>query len=82
VIDPDHRTDSRKHLDEQIAAEPPLPEPDVTGRAPMPLEAHLARARRLVATFGVVERGMVRPLNPMVTLREGTRVIIIAQDTV
>lgn len=43
------------------------------------MEAHLARARqRRVAVAGVVENGLVRPLDASVKLPEYARVIILA----
>lgn len=79
--EPDHRSPSRRALDEQIAAEPPLPplevSPDVV---PLPLEAWLARLRRPVAVVGVVENGLVRPLDPGVKLADHARVIIVASE--
>ncbi|MBO0698196.1 MAG: hypothetical protein J2P46_07370 [Zavarzinella sp.] len=81
--EPDTRNDRRKALDEQIAAEPPLPPPDLAaGARPRPVEEHLARARRPVAVLGVVENGLVRPLDPQVKLPERARVIIVTSDQV
>jgi hypothetical protein len=79
VPEPDTRSDRRKMLDEQIAAEPPLPPPDSVA-APRPVEEHLRRARRPVAVLGVVENGLVRPLDPQVKLPERARVIIVAHE--
>src|SRR5438105_11128627 len=77
---PDHRSPQRRALDEQIAAEPPLPPPDLPpGAVPAPVEAHLPR-RRPVAIAGVVENGLVRPLDPDVKLPERARVIIVAAE--
>jgi hypothetical protein len=78
----DTRTDDRKHRDEQIASESLRPAPDLSAGGPMPMEAHRARSRRPVAIVGVVENGLVRPLDPTVTLPERSRVIIVAQDVV
>lgn len=79
---PDTRSPQRRALDEQIAAEPPLPPPDLPpGAAPMPVEAHLP-PRRPVAVAGVVENGLVRPLDPSVKLPEHARVIIVASESV
>jgi hypothetical protein len=80
----DQRSASRKAKDEQIAAEPqlaaPQPPPDA---AFAPVEAHLAgtgarNPRRPLAVAGVVENGLVRPLDPAVKLPEHSRVIIVA----
>jgi len=48
----------------------------------LPVEAHLARLRRPVAVAGVVENGLVRPLDPSVKLPERSRVIIVATEGV
>jgi len=74
------RSERRKVLDEQIAAEAHLPIPDLPANTPtMPLEDHLKRLkRRPVAVFGIVENGIVRPLDPTVHLEEKSRVIIVA----
>jgi hypothetical protein len=77
---PDTRSDRRKALDEQLAAEPRLPIPDpAPGDLPQPLEAHL-RPRRPVAVVGVVENGVVRLLDEGVTFPERSRVIVVAAD--
>lgn len=47
----------------------------------MPLEAHLHRmGRRPLAIAGVVENGLVRPLDSTVKLPEHARVIIVASN--
>ena len=75
----DERSPSRKELDEQIAAEPPLPPPILAaGAKPLPVGAHLGRQHRPLAFAGVVENGLVRPLDPEVKLPEHSRVIIVA----
>lgn len=79
----DSRSARRLTQDEQIAAESPLPPLDLPADAkPMPLEAHLARLRRRpVAVAGIVENGLIRPLDPSVKLPEHSRVIIVAPGT-
>lgn len=78
---PDTRSPQRRARDEQIASEPQLERPELpTSAEPLPVEAHLARARRPVAVSGVVENGLVRPLDPDVALSEGARVIIVASE--
>ena len=78
---PDDRGPDRRTLDEQIAAEAPLAPPDLPpGLLPRSVEAHLGRGRRPVAVAGVVENGLVRPLDPGVTLPERSRVIIVASE--
>ena len=80
----DQRSASRKAKDEQIAAEPQLAAPQLPPDAAFaPIEAHLAsNARRPpsrpIAVAGVVENGLVRPLDPAVKLPEHSRVIIVA----
>ncbi|MEX2141073.1 MAG: hypothetical protein WD894_17540 [Pirellulales bacterium] len=80
--DRDDRSPDRRASDEQIAAEPQLAPIDLpSGAIPQPVEAHLARhARRPIAVAGVVENGLVRPLDPTVKLLERTRVIIVATE--
>ncbi|HYH68028.1 MAG TPA: hypothetical protein VD866_25255 [Urbifossiella sp.] len=79
----DTRTPDRRALDEAIAAEPLLPPPELPADvAPRPLEAFLPRARKPVAVTGVVENGVVRPLDPAVRLPERSRVIIVANEAV
>lgn len=74
------RSPRRRARDEQIAAEAPLVPLDLAADAvPSPVEAHLGR-RRPVAVAGVVENGLVRPLDPAVKLPERSRVIIVASD--
>ena len=76
----DLRRPSRRVRDEQIAAEPLLAPPELPPDvASSPLEAHLLRsARQPLAVAGVVENGLVRPLDPAVKLPEHARVIIVA----
>jgi hypothetical protein len=80
--EPDRRSPARRTLDEQIAAEPQLAAPQLPANAaPLPLESHLARMRpRPVAVAGIVENGMVRPIDPTVKLPEHARVIIVAAE--
>ncbi len=57
---------------------PPELPPEAT---PSPVESHLARFRRRpVAVAGIVENGLVRPLDPAVKLAEHSRVIIVAAE--
>ena len=78
----DKRSPGRRARDEQIAAEPPMAPPQLPPDAPSsPAEAHLGRHRRRpVAVAGVVENGLVRPLDPAVKLAEHSRVIIVATE--
>jgi hypothetical protein len=80
--EPDHRSPLRRARDEKIAAEPPLAPPTLpAGAAPSPLESHLVRkTRRPVAVPGIVENGLVRPLDPSAKLSEHSRVIIVAAE--
>jgi hypothetical protein len=78
----DHRGPARRARDEQIASEPRMAPPQLPPGAPFsPLEAHLTRRfRRPVAVAGVVENGLVHPLDPAVKLPEHSRVIIVAAE--
>ncbi|MBA3313195.1 MAG: hypothetical protein M3552_08850 [Planctomycetota bacterium] len=75
------RSPQRQSRDEQVAAEPPLPPPSLPADASaVPVEAHFAAPRRPLAMAGVVENGLVRPLDPDVKLPERSRVIIVAAE--
>ncbi len=77
----DVRTPSRRATDAALADEPPLAPPDLPPDAtPAPVESYLRRGRRPVAVAGVVENGVVRPLDPAVRLPERSRVIIVATE--
>jgi hypothetical protein len=78
----DARSQARRDEDERIAAESPLPAPQLpNGSRPAPMESHLDRLRRRpVALEGVVENGLVRLLDPSVKLAEKSRVIIVASQ--
>lgn len=80
----DQRSQARRVRDEQIATEPPLALPELSPDArPSPVEAHLARSRRRpVAVAGIVENGLVRPLDSAVKLPEHARVIIVASEAI
>jgi hypothetical protein len=79
----DQRSPERRARDEQIAAEPPLAPLDLPPAAiPSPVEAHLARRRRPLAVTGIVENGLIRPLDPAVKLAEHSRVIIVTAEGV
>ena len=79
----DQRSALRKAKDEQIAAEPQLAAPQLPPDAPFaPVEAHIEaqgarNPRRPLAVAGVVENGLVRPLDPTVKLPEHSHVIIV-----
>jgi hypothetical protein len=78
---PDARSERRKALDEQLAAEPLLPIPDASpSDVLLPLEAHLRPRRRPVAVVGVVENGVVRLLDESMKFPERSRVIVVAAD--
>ena len=60
----DNRSPERRALDEAIAAEPQLAPPELTASAcPLPVEAYLAKKHRPFALAGIVENGLVRPLD-------------------
>jgi len=78
----DSRSPQRRARDEEIAREPQLPSlelpPDAASSA---MEAHLGRIRRRpLAVRGVVENGLVRPLDPAVKLPEHAQVIIVTSE--
>ena len=81
IPQPGDRSDSRKSLDERLAAEPlsPIPE-SAPGDVPRPLETHL-RPRRPVAVVGIMENGVVRLLDSGVSIPEHSRVIVVASDS-
>ena len=78
----DQRSPGRRARDEQIAAEPQLAPLELPAdAAPSSVEAHLGRLRRRpLAVAGIVENGLVRPLDPTVKLPERSRVIIVASE--
>jgi hypothetical protein len=78
----DKRSPARRALDEQIAAEPEMTSLELPPDAsPSPVDAHLGRIRRRpLAVVGIVENGLVRPLDPAVRLLEHSRVIIVATE--
>jgi hypothetical protein len=81
IPDMDQRSAARRARHEQIAAEPQLLPLELPSDAsPSPVEVHLGRYRRPVAVAGVVENGVVRPLDPTVRLLEHSRVIIVASE--
>ena len=78
----DQRTPDRRARDEQIAGEAQLAVPELLPSAvSSPVETHLARLpRHPLAVAGIVENGLVRPLDPAVILPEHSRVIIVASE--
>lgn len=78
----DQRSAGRRARDEQIAAESQMAPLELPPDAsPSPVETQLARHRRRpVAVAGVVENGLVRPIDPTVKLEEHARVIIVASE--
>ena len=78
----DQRSAERRARDEQIALEPQLALPELPPDAiSSPVEVHFGRVgRRPLAVAGVVENGLVRPLDPAVKLPEHSRVIIVAAE--
>jgi hypothetical protein len=78
----DQRSPGRRARDEQIASQPPLAPLELAPEAvASPMESHLGQQhRRPLAVAGIVENGLVRPLDPAVRLPEKSRVIIVASD--
>jgi hypothetical protein len=78
----DQRSAERRARDEQIANESPLAIPELPVEATSsPVEAFLGgRRRKPLAVAGIVENGLVRPLDLDVKLPENSRVIIVASD--
>jgi len=81
-IDP--RSPGQRAQDDQIAAEPALPPIQLpTDAVASPVETHLNRQpRHPVAIVGIVENGLVRPLDPTVKLPENAQVIIVTSEEV
>jgi hypothetical protein len=76
----DKRSSVRRDRDEQIAAEPRLEPLNLpSDAASSPVESHL-QPRRPLAVVGVVENGLVRPLDSAVRLVEHSRVIIVTSE--
>ncbi len=78
----DERSPERRTRDERIVAEPQMPPLDLPFEAPVtPVESHLdQQSRHPVAVVGVVENGLVRPIDPAVKLPEHSRVIIVTSE--
>jgi hypothetical protein len=79
----DDRSADRRARDDRIAAEPQLATLGLPpGAIPSSMETHLARLHpRPLAVAGVVENGVVRPIDPTIRLPEHSRVIIVASET-
>ena len=84
TVSPDERSAERRLLDDEIAAEKYLPPLKVSpGATPEPAEAFLRRRRRRPQAFlGVVEKGLIRPVDPDVRLPENASVIIVTASSV
>ncbi len=79
----DQRSPGRRARDERIAAEQQKPPLDLPREAQASsLETRLGRRRRPVAVAGVVENGVVRPIDPAVILPEHSRVIIVTSEQI
>jgi len=77
----DKRSSMRRDRDEQIAAESRLEPLELpTEAVSSPVERHLQH-RRPLAVVGIVENGLVRPLDSAVQLTEHSRVIIVASES-
>jgi hypothetical protein len=79
-ISADNRNARRRELDEQIAAEPRLPIPDATPSAPT--ETRLALLHASTAIAGIVENGVVVPLDATAKLPEHAHVLIVTTSGV
>ena len=81
-ISADDRSAERAHATSRLPQEPPVQMPEIpAGSATAPVEAHLDRLRRRpLAVVGIVENGLVRPLDSAVKLLEHSRVIIVTTD--
>ena len=78
----DSRSPERRVHDERIAAEPQMAPPELPPDAtPLSMETHQLRLAHPVAIAGIVQDGMVRPLDPGVKLLEHSRVIIVASES-
>lgn len=83
ISESDHRGAARRMQDEQIASERQKAPLDLSADAPSsPLEAYPHRKSRPLAVAGVVENGLVRPVDPTVKLPEHARVIIVTSDQI
>lgn len=80
ITQADDRSPQRRAADERLAAEAMLPRPEMPADTPIrPMEHCLEGIRRKpMAVEGVVENGLVRPLDPDAKLPENARVIIVA----
>lgn len=78
----DQRSPERRARDDQIASEPQLAPPDLPlNTAALPVETYVDRLpRHPLAVAGIVENGLIRPLDPAVKLPEHSRVIIVASE--
>jgi hypothetical protein len=77
----DSRSPERRSRDEEIAAEPQLAPPELPPDArPTSMEEYQGRLTHPRAITGIVENGLVRPLDPSVKLPERSRVIIVASE--
>lgn len=82
IAEADSRSPERRALDERIAAEPQLPPPELSpDDEPTSMEAHQFRRMHPIAIAGIVENGLVRPIDPGVKLPENSRVIIVASES-
>ena len=79
TISPDERSEERKRQDEAIASEPQHQPLDVSaGTQALPIEEHIRKRRRRPQAFlGVVENGVIRPVDPDVRLQDHSSVIIV-----
>jgi hypothetical protein len=82
VPEVDSRSPERRARDERIAAEPRMAPPELPPDSrPLSMEPHQLRLAHPIAIAGIVENGIVRPLDPDVKLPEHSRVIIVASES-
>ena len=78
----DTRSEERRKQDEQIAAEPPKPRPQSSAYGgPKPMEQFLGPddTPKPKAVVGIVEDGLVRPVDHGLRLPESQRVLIVGE---
>jgi hypothetical protein len=78
----DDRTEDQKQQDEQIASGPKNPRPELTSDvSPKPIEEFFAPEDipSPKAIVGIVENGIVKPVDSSQPLKEHSKVLIVGQ---